>query len=202
RNGGKITVVRTGADTVQATETRSGRWVELHPAGSGPDTGDGPQWKNLAVVDNAGRTATYRLVRNIDPNGRQWVVGKVDDVNGETVRYAYDNDERVTQITTAMGHLTRFTYDASSRATSVTQVTDLPTNREAVTLYAYSAAHGVAGDPTVTDPRLNATTFAVQADGHVDRATDAQGHKRDTTYDIDGNLQTAVDAMGTGSNPG
>ncbi|MYV97275.1 RHS repeat protein, partial [Streptomyces sp. SID3343] len=202
RNGGKITVVRTGTDTVRATETRSGRWVELHPAGSGPDIGDGPQWKNLAVVDNAGRTATYRLVRNIDPNGWQWVVGKVDDVNGETVRYAYDNDERVTQITTAMGHITRFTYDTSSRVTSVTQITDLPTGQEAVTLYAYSAAHGVAGTTTVTDPRLNATVFAVQADGHVDRVTDAQGHKRDTTYDINGNVQTAVDAMGTGSNPG
>ncbi|MYW00592.1 RHS repeat protein, partial [Streptomyces sp. SID3343] len=126
----------------------------------------------------------------------------VDDADGNTTRYAYDTDGRVTQVTTAMGHIARFTYDASSRVTGVTQVTDLPTGQEATTLYAYSAAHAYAGTNTVTDPRGNATTYTVQDDGKVDRVTDAQGHKRDTTWDANNNIATAVDALGTGTTPG
>jgi len=192
RNGGTITVSRPTGTVLRATDTRSGRWLELRSALAGPDTGGGPDWQDYELVDNTGRATTYHVAKSVPGTWSPTLhLTAVEDVDGDTTSYDYDADDRVTRITTGTGHVTRFTYDADDRVTSVTQVTDLPTGQEAATLYAYSAGWYEPGTNTITDPRGNATVLTVQADGKVDRVTDAQGHKRDTTYDANNNVQTA-----------
>ncbi|MYW00593.1 DUF6531 domain-containing protein [Streptomyces sp. SID3343] len=53
RNGGTVTITRPTYKEFKATDTRSGRWIELRTADSGPT------WQNYKLVDNTGRTTTY-----------------------------------------------------------------------------------------------------------------------------------------------
>ncbi|MDW4903702.1 RHS repeat protein, partial [Streptomyces californicus] len=65
--------------------------------------------------------------------------------------------------------------------------------------YAYSAAsYNAAGTTTVTDPETNATKYEHDADGQVEKVTDALEQTRSKKYDANRNVEQATDAMGTG----
>ncbi|MDW4903703.1 RHS repeat protein, partial [Streptomyces californicus] len=69
--------------------------------------------------------------------------------------------------------------------------------------YAYSAAsYDDAGTTTVTDPETNATKYEHDADGQVEKVTDALQQTRSRTFDANRNIDTATDALGVGSTPG
>ncbi|WP_417827252.1 hypothetical protein [Streptomyces lienomycini] len=107
----------------------------------------------------------------------------------------------MTKVTTPEGTVTLFTYDSHNRVTSMQRATGAsgsehtgPTWR-----YDYSAATpSDAGTTTVTDPEGDATKYVHNADGEVTKVTDLLGHSRHSTYK-NHLTQTAVDAMGTGS---
>jgi RHS repeat-associated protein len=69
--------------------------------------------------------------------------------------------------------------------------------------YAYSSdSPTAAGTTTATDPELHATKYQHDADGQVTEVTDAKNRKRSTKFDANHNIDTATDAMGSGTTPG
>ncbi|MFC0057299.1 RHS repeat-associated core domain-containing protein [Streptomyces actinomycinicus] len=192
RNHGTITVTQHDENGenkgFKLTETRSGRWIDLYKTYPS-------QWQ---AKDNTGRTAVYDL----DSNGN---LATTTDTEGKTVTFGYDTSGRVTRIMTAEGRVTVFTYDDINRVTSMLRATDF--NGTADTgptwTYAYSAASPTAaGTTTAKDPELHATKYEHDSDGQVTDVTDALQHHRSTKFDANHNIDTATDAMGSGTAPG
>ncbi|MFE1013776.1 RHS repeat-associated core domain-containing protein [Streptomyces sp. NPDC058794] len=188
KNDGTITVDQhdDGSEHkgFKLTETRSGRWIDL--VKTYPN-----QWQ---AKDHTGRTA----VLDLDSAGN---LAKVTDTAGKATAYEYDSSRRLTKVTTPEGTVTLFTYDNHNRVTSMQRATGTsgsghtgPTWR-----YDYTAATpSDAGTTTVTDPDGDATQYVHNADGEVTKVTDPLGHSRHATYK-NHLTQTAIDAMGTGS---
>ncbi|MER6469747.1 RHS repeat-associated core domain-containing protein [Streptomyces collinus] len=192
RNHGSITVAQhdeSGENKgFRLTETRSGRWIDLVKT-------DASQWQ---AKDNTGRTAVY----NLDPSGN---LATTTDTEGKTVTFGYDGSGRVNKITTAEGRVTVFTYDDVNRVTSMLRATGFNAsgNTGPTWTYAYSATSPTAaGTTTAKDPELHATKYEHDGDGQVTDVTDALGHKRPTKFDANHNIDTATDAMGSGTTPG
>ncbi|TDT42046.1 RHS repeat-associated protein [Streptomyces sp. BK208] len=190
RNGGVLTVTahldpQSGASAgFKLTETRSGRWIDLTRANS-------TRW---SAKDNTGRTVTYDL------SADHGDILRTTDTTGHTTAYAYDGDGRVTKVTSSEGRSTAFTYDSADRVTSMRRYAENGDGGSGPTYtYAYSAAGAAEqGTTTVTDPLGHRTTYEHNADGEMVKVTDALGHARSSTYQ-NHLLQTATDAMGTGS---
>ncbi|MEU2447052.1 RHS repeat-associated core domain-containing protein [Streptomyces althioticus] len=188
KNDGTITVDQHDEGSehkgFKLTETRSGRWIDL--VKTYPN-----QWQ---AKDHTGRTA----VLDLDGSGN---LAKVTDTAGKATTYAYDSSHRVTKVTTPEGTVTLFTYDSHNRVTSMQRATGTsgsghtgPTWR-----YDYTAVSPQdAGTTTVTDPDGDATKYVHNADGEATKVTDPLGHSRHATYK-NHLTQTAIDAMGTGS---
>ncbi|MEU7649257.1 RHS repeat-associated core domain-containing protein [Streptomyces huasconensis] len=170
------------------TETRSGRWIDLLKT-------DASQWQ---AKDNSGRTAVFDL----DPDGN---LHKTTDAEGKTTTFGYDTSNRLTKITTAEGRVTVFTYDDANRVTSMLRATELNGSGHTgpTWTYAYDATSPTAaGTTTVTDPEKHATKYQHDGDGQVTDVTDALDRDRKTKFDPNHNIDTATDAMGTGTTPG
>uniref|UniRef100_UPI00099D38FA RHS repeat-associated core domain-containing protein n=1 Tax=Streptomyces aureocirculatus TaxID=67275 RepID=UPI00099D38FA len=172
----------------KVTETRSGRWVDLVKT-------YGNQWQ---AKDHTGRTAVFDLNEDGD-------LVKTTDTEGKTTRFGYDSSGRLNKITTPEGRVTVFTYDAENRVTSMLRATQ--TGGDGHTgptyTYAYSAKDSsAAGTTTVTDPEQHATKYEHNKDGGVTKVTDALDRSRSRTFDANHNIETATDAMGTGSSGG
>ncbi len=186
RNKGEITVTAhsaDGSDTgFKVTETRSGRWVDLVRSSA-------TRWQ---ATDHTGRTVSYEL------DAAHGNVVRTTDTEGESTRFGYDADGRLIKVTTPENRSTSFTYDAEDRVTSVRRYAEGSTGGPTYT-YTYSAAQSYeAGTTKVTDPLGHTTTYDHNADGEVTKVLDGLGHTRSTTYQ-NHLVQTATDAMGTGS---
>ncbi|MFI9809443.1 RHS repeat-associated core domain-containing protein [Streptomyces sp. NPDC052301] len=170
------------------TDTRSGRWIDLYKTYPS-------QWQ---AKDNTGRTAVY----NLDPSGN---LATTTDTEGKTVTFGYDSSGRVDRIMTAEGRVTVFTYDDANRVTSMLRATGFNGSGDTgpTWTYTYSATSPTAaGTTTAKDPELHATQYVHDSDGQVTDVTDALGHKRSTKFDANHNIDTATDAMGSGTTPG
>ncbi|MGW1093492.1 RHS repeat-associated core domain-containing protein [Streptomyces sp. NPDC002596] len=191
RNGGVLTVTQhdegEGHKGFKVTDERSGRWVDLVKT-------DAAQWQ---AKDSTGRT----VVHDLDGAGN---LVRTTDAEGKATDFGYDASGRVTKITTSEGRVTVFTYDAANRVTSMTRATGFDGSGDTGPTYnyTYSADSGTAGTTKATNPGGNTTTYAYGADGAVTKVTDALGKNRESTYDANLNVETAVDAMGVGSTPG
>ncbi|MFD9323883.1 RHS repeat-associated core domain-containing protein [Streptomyces sp. NPDC060053] len=192
RNKGTITVTQHDASGehkgFKLTETRSGRWVDLLKT-------DASQWQ---AKDNTGRTA----VLNLDGAGN---LATTTDTEGKTVTFRYDTSGRVDKISTAEGRVTVFTYDDANRVTSMLRGTGFNSDGHTgpTWTYAYSVTSPTAaGITTATDPELHATKYTHDGDGQVTEVLDALQHKRSTKFDTNHNIDTATDAMGSGTTPG
>jgi YD repeat-containing protein len=192
RNNGTITVTQHDESGehkgFKLTETRSGRWIDLLKT-------DASQWQ---AKDNTGRTAVF----NLDGAGN---LATTTDTEGKTVTFRYDTSGRVDKITTAEGRVTVFTYDDANRDTSMLRGTGFNSDGHTgpTWTYAYSAASPTAaGTTTATDPELHATKYTHDGDGQVTEVEDALKHKRSTKFDANHNIDTATDAMGSGTTPG
>ncbi|MEV4999382.1 RHS repeat-associated core domain-containing protein [Streptomyces niveus] len=180
RNNGTITVTQhdEGGEHkgFRLTETRSGRWVDLLKTNAS-------QWQ---AKDHTGRTAVFDL----NPAGD---LVKTTDTAGKATHFAYDSSRRLTKVTTPENKVTEFTYDAQNRVTSV--------RRGGGPTWAYAHSAGTpsaAGTTTVTDPDGDKTVHTHNADGEITKVTDPRGKSRSRTYQ-NRNLQTATDALGTGT---
>ncbi|WP_327187300.1 RHS repeat-associated core domain-containing protein [Streptomyces sp. NBC_01334] len=192
RNKGTVTVTQhdEGAEHkgFKLTETRSGRWIDLLKT-------DASQWQ---AKDNTGRTAVF----NLDSAGN---LATTTDTEGKTVTFRHDTSGRVDKITTAEGRVTVFTYDDANRVTSMLRGTGFDSDGHTgpTWTYAYSAGSPTAaGTTTATDPELHATEYTHDGDGQVTEVLDALKHKRSTKFDANHNIDTATDAMGSGTTPG
>ncbi|MFJ9976048.1 RHS repeat-associated core domain-containing protein [Streptomyces cyaneofuscatus] len=192
RNKGAITVTQHDEGSehkgFKITETRSGRWVDL--VKTYPN-----QWQ---AKDHTGRTAVFDL----NPAGD---LAKTTDTEGKATVFGYDSSRRLTKITTPKGRVTVFTYDDENRVTSMLRATELNGSGHTgpTWSYAYSAAsHSDAGTTTVTNPETHATKYEHDADGQVEKVTDALQQSRSRTFDANHNIDTATDALGVGSTPG
>ncbi|MEU0355804.1 RHS repeat-associated core domain-containing protein [Streptomyces cyaneofuscatus] len=192
RNKGSITVTQHDEGSehkgFKITETRSGRWVDL--VKTYPN-----QWQ---AKDHTGRTAVFDL----NPAGD---LAKTTDTEGKATVFGYDSSRRLTKITTPKGRVTVFTYDDENRVTSMLRATELNGSGHTgpTWSYAYSAAsHSDAGTTTVTNPETHATKYEHDADGEVEKVTDALQQSRSQTFDANHNIDSATDAMGVGSTPG
>ncbi|MGW1466572.1 RHS repeat-associated core domain-containing protein [Streptomyces sp. NPDC002308] len=186
RNGGVITVASHGAGAgFKITETRSGRWVDV--------TNDGGGWWH--ATDHTGRQVSYHL----DDEDR---LIAVTDTNMATTAFGYDSSGRIVSVTTPMNRVTRFGYDTQNRVTSVLRASTEGGTTGPAWTYAYSASSAMAaGTTTVTDPEGDSTKYVHNADGEVNKVTDPLTHSRSTTY-LAHMASTAVDALGTGDDPG
>ncbi|MCS0601441.1 DUF6531 domain-containing protein [Streptomyces sp. LP11] len=188
RNHGTVTVTQNSSGGFKLTETRSGRWIELTKTNA-------TLWQ---AKDTTGRTAAYTL----DTDGN---VSATTDTEGKTTAFGYDTSGRVNKITTAEGRVTVFTYDDTNRVTSMLRATGFNASGSTgpTWTYAYTSDSPTAsGTTTATDPELHATTYEHDGDGQVTKVTDALGHNRSTKFDANHNIDTATDAMGSGTTPG
>ncbi|MFG3101732.1 RHS repeat-associated core domain-containing protein [Streptomyces sp. NPDC048182] len=188
RNHGQITLTRHTGGGFKLTESRSGRFIDLTKTSA---TG----WQ---AKDNTGRTAAYTL----DTAGN---LVSTTDTDGKTTTFGYDTSGRVNKITTAEGRVTVFTYDGASRITSLLRATGFNASGSTgpTWTYAYTASSATAaGTTTAKDPELHATKYEHDGDGQVTKVTDALGHNRSTKFDANHNIDTATDAMGSGTTPG
>ncbi|MEU3528772.1 DUF6531 domain-containing protein, partial [Streptomyces sp. NPDC038707] len=192
RNHGTITVTQHDENGqnkgFKLAETRSGRWIDLYKTYPS-------QWQ---AKDNTGRTAVY----NLDADGN---LATTTDTEGKTVTFGYDTSGRINKITTAEGRVTVLTYDDVNRITSMLRATGF--NASGGTgptwTYAYTSDSATAaGKTTATDPELHTTQYEHDGDGQVTDVTDHLQRKRSTKFDANHNIDTATDAMGTGTTPG
>ncbi|MBW5423344.1 RHS repeat protein [Streptomyces sp. BG9H] len=189
KNKGTITVTQHDEGEehkgFKLTETRSGRWIDLLKTNAS-------QWQ---AKDNSGRTAVFDL----DADGN---LHKTTDGEGKTTTFGYDTSDRLTKITTAEGRVTVFTYDDANRVTSMLRATEFNGSGHTgpTWTYAYDATSPTAaGTTTVTDPEKHATKYKHDGDGQVTDVTDALTRNRSTKFDANHNIDTATDAMGTGT---
>ncbi|MCK8681401.1 RHS repeat-associated core domain-containing protein [Streptomyces lichenis] len=193
RNKGTITVDQHDEGSehkgFKLTETRSGRWVDLVRT-------DPSQWQ---AKDHTGRTAVFDL----DPAGN---LVRTTDTEGKATAFAYDGDGRITKITTPEGRVTVFAYDEQNRVRSMLRATAFNGSGHTGPTYTYAYSNTTdpraAGTTTVTDPETHATKHEHDKDGRVTKTIDALGRSRSTSFDANHNIQTATDAMGTGSTGG
>ncbi|WP_247613070.1 RHS repeat-associated core domain-containing protein [Streptomyces galbus] len=192
RNHGTITVTQHDENGenkgFKLLETRSGRFIDLYKTYPS-------QWQ---AKDNTGRTAVFDL----DASGN---LATTTDTEGKTVTFRYDTSGRVDKITTAEGRVTVFTYDDVNRVTSMLRGTGFNSDGHTgpTWTYAYSSASATAsGTTTAKDPELHSTKYAHDGDGQVTEVTDHLQRKRSTKFDANHNLDTATDAMGSGTTPG
>lgn len=188
RNHGTITVTQHSDGGFKLTETRSGRWIDVTKVN---DT----LWQ---AKDNTGRSTGYGL----DAAGN---IDHTTDAEGKTTLFSYDSSDRVSKISTGEGRVTVFTYDDANRVTSMLRGTGFDSNGHTgpTWTYTYSATSPTAaGTTTAKDPELHATKYEHDGDGQVTDVTDALGHKRSTKFDANHNIDTATDAMGSGTTPG
>ncbi|MFJ3996572.1 RHS repeat-associated core domain-containing protein [Streptomyces parvus] len=192
KNKGAITVTQhdQGGEHkgFKLTETRSGRWVDLVKTYAN-------QWQ---AKDHTGRTAVFDLNAAGD-------LEKTTDTEGKSTVFGYDSSRRLTKITTHEGRVTVFTYDGHNRVTSMLRATEFNGSGHTgpTWTYAYSAGSpSAAGRTTVTDPENHATTYEHDADGQVEKVTDALDRSRSKKYDANRNVEEAEDAMGVGGASG
>ncbi|WP_308284117.1 RHS repeat-associated core domain-containing protein [Streptomyces buecherae] len=188
RNHGTITVTQNTGGGFKLTETRSDRWIDLKKVSA-------TLWQ---AKDNTGRTAAYGL----DASGN---LTTTTDTEGKTIAFGYDTSGRISKITTAEGRVTVFSYDDVNRITSMLRATGFNASGSTgpTWTYAYTSDSATAaGKTTATDPELHATQYKHDSDGQVTDVTDALGRKRSTKFDANHNIDTATDAMGSGTTPG
>ncbi|WP_343235726.1 RHS repeat-associated core domain-containing protein [Streptomyces sp. SID10815] len=188
RNHGAVTVTQNTGGGFKLTDTRSGRWIDLNKVSA-------TLWQ---AKDSTGRTTAYGL----DADGN---LTTTTDTEGKTTTFGYDTSGRISKITTAEGRVTVFTYDDVNRLTSMLRATGFNASGSTgpTWTYAYTSDSATAaGKTTATDPELHATQYEHDGDGQVTDVTDALTHKRSTKFDANHNIDTATDAMGTGTTPG
>jgi RHS repeat-associated protein len=124
-------------------------------------------WKDVNAAGTAAVTTTF----GYDNNGNQTTVNAPLSRNSTN---AYDELNRLKQITDPASGLTQFAYDSNDNLTSVADP------RSLVTSYTYS---GFGDLKTQVSPDTGTTTNTYDSAGNLDTSTDARGAVADYAYD-------------------
>jgi len=164
-------------------------------------------------LDALGNLYTYHIApgsrsEEVDPllnstvtyyNDRGKILGDIDALGFETT-FDYDGEERVIATVAPEGNFVQFEYDDLHNLTTETTFPkpgspDAPIVRE----FTYEPTFNKV--ETVTDPRLNVTTFSYDGDGNLQTITQPQvgGQSPTTTftYNSRGQVLTTTDPEGT-----
>ncbi len=173
---------------------------------------DGREWRFnsvgllLSQADRNGNTVTLardsqgRVTQITQPGGRALTlsytgtnlrIDRIQDPLLREVRYGYDAQGRLVDVTDPTGGLTRYTYDAAHRLLTITDARGItfltneydPAGRVArqtqadggVFTFSYTTTGSFISAATVTDPRGNATTTRFNSAGYPISVTDALG---------------------------
>ena len=150
-----------------------------------------------SVRDTNGNVLTIMVSGITHSSGRgvivdrdiQGRVTRINDPNGNSMYYAYDQNGNLVTYTDRQSNLTAFTYDPSHNLTGIT----LP--------------NGTSGLANTFDPnsgRLSATkdalgvatNFAANLTAQTETITDRNGYGTTYTYDNDGKIVQTVDPLG------
>lgn len=179
--------------------------------------------RTTSILDAMGNTTYHefdellRLVREEDPRGFEAIYAydargnmeSATDKRGNVTTFAYDANGNVLAKTEPLGRITSATYDAASNPLTRTDPRGFsevfeydPGNGNLLIAYHCGAvpAASCAGDPGVTrteyvyDPLSGKVATITEAAGNpaLERATTYQ-------YDLQGNLVTQIDALGSSS---
>jgi len=169
-----------------------------------------------SVTDTAGRVTTFqyngpgggggRITSLTDPTSRAVTYGydgsgnltSTRDYDGHSTTYQYDSSNRLTRIVTAANHIVDLGYDTAYRISSITRYVNGTAGPSSINGFAYPTATSTVE----TNPNNNRYTFTLDASGRPTKVTDPLGHSRAQTFTANGDVATAVDASGAGSNPG
>jgi RHS repeat-associated protein len=124
-------------------------------------------WKDVNAAGTAAVTTTF----GYDANGNQTTTNAPLSRNSTN---AYDELDRLNQITDPASGVTAFAYDAND---NLTQVTD---PRSLVTSYTYT---GFGDLKTQVSPDTGTATNSYDSGGNLDTSTDARGAVADYAYD-------------------
>ena len=180
---------RTGSDTVY-----------LDNAGFGPETTelDNGQLVSTSFESVSGDFSTLELSENGTferryPDGTQTIFDQdglhiaTIDRNGNQTSYAYDENDRVTDITDPSGQVTRFIYQGNTLASIID-----PSGRE--TLFAYDSTGALV---EVTEPDAETTMFTYDDNARLISMLDPRGFETTHDYDASGSYQGSTRPDGT-----
>ena len=155
------------------------------------------------LIDGNNQFSTYYF----DDEGR--VIEKKGNCCGYSSKLQYDNDDNVTRIEDANGHVTTYTYDHNG---NVLSVTDALGNTQHYTyentfgnVLSYTDPNGNTyhfsyddkGNMTETRSPLNTVdAYTYNSYGQILTFTDANGNVTTYAYDNYGNLVSVTDALG------
>ncbi len=130
-----------------------------------------------SITDPIGRSVSYTY--NVNFGGG--TIATFTDVKGGVTSYTYNSSNQLTSVTDPLGNKYQNTFDANGRVIQQTAPNG------GVTQYAYTLLNsGAPTSPvssvTVTDPRLNTTTYQFNPAGFVQSQTDAMGNQ--TFYNV------------------
>jgi len=159
-SAGRITLAPQANDKGYRWTDKSGDWIDYNTQGQVVAYGD----RNNNTVWMA-RDDTGRLLGVVDPRGRVLytlhysgelltevkdypVAGLAGDLPARSVKYAYDERNRLVEVTDVRGHKTRYDYNASNR---LTKITDAEGRSETLAYTGDAVSKHVAADGGVTD---------------------------------------------------
>jgi RHS repeat-associated protein len=135
---------------------------------------------NTSITDATGYTSS----RTFDAHG--FTKTSATDALGNTIQFAYDNNQRLVKVTYPDGNSTGMTYDCCSLTASTDE-------NGHTTSYTRNALLNITGR---TDPMGNTTSYGYDANNNVTQITDANGKVSKTTYDALDRPVTTTDALG------
>lgn len=139
---------------------KAGDWIDHNTQGQVVALGDrngNPTWlvrddtgRLVGVVDARGRVLlslhyTGALLTEVKDHP---ITGMALDLPARSVRYAYDERNRLVQVTDVLGHITKYAYNVSNR---LTQITDAQGRSESIAYTGDTVSRHTAADGAVTD---------------------------------------------------
>lgn len=157
---GRMTLVPQTNDKGYRWIDKSGDWIDYNTQGQVVAYGDRNNNTVWMARDDGGR-----LLGVIDPRGRVLytlhytgelltevkdypVAGLAGDLPARSVKYAYDDRNRLTEVTDVRGHKTKYDYNASNR---LIKITDAEGRSETLAYTGDAVSKHVAADGGVTD---------------------------------------------------
>ena len=157
---GRLTLAPSTQEKGYRWIDKSGDWVDHNTQGQVVAHGDrngNPTWlvrdlggRLVGVVDARGRVLfslhyTGALLTEVKDHP---IAGMALDLPARSVKYAYDERNRLTQVTDVLGHVTKYAYNVSNR---LIQVTDALGRSESIAYTGDTVSRHTAADGAVTD---------------------------------------------------